>query len=110
MGPGRVRLMAVRPEEDAQSSVHVGRHLRRLREGAGLSQEVAAVRAGLTRNTLGRLESHPLPDMRLSTLFALMELYDVGSLEELLGVPPSRRALADWVQVGRPGLRGAAAR
>lgn len=95
----------VTPRDDAWSSVHVGRHLRKLRETAGLSQEEAGVRAGLTRGTLGRLEASAMPDPRLSTLLALMELYRLASLEELLGISPSRLVLRRWVADGRPGLR-----
>lgn len=106
MARSRGRL---RPVDDARSTGHVGARLRLLRETAGLSQETAAVRAGLTRNTLGRLEAEALPDPRLSTLLSLMELYRMTSLEDLLGVSPSRSLLQDWVAEGRPGLRANAA-
>lgn len=101
----RPPLAVVGIVESAQSSVHVGQRLRELREAVGLTQEVAAVSAGLTRNTLGRLESAELPDVRLSTLLALMELYGAASLDDLLGISPSRAVLRRWVAEGRPGLR-----
>lgn len=105
MGTKRPHLFAVGDATDAQSTVHVGNRLRLLRERAGLSQEVAAVTAGLTRNTLGRLESTTLPDMRLSTALALMDLYGLQSIEELFGQAPSRAAVDRWTEAGRPGQR-----
>lgn len=110
MGTKRPHLYAVGDADDARSTVHVGNRLRLLREQAGLSQEVAAVTAGLTRNTLGRLESMALPDMRLSTALALMDLYGLQSIEELFGRTPSRAAVNRWVEVGRPGRREKGAR
>ena len=78
----------------------------RLREANSLSQESAAVRAGMTRNTLARHEAAEFPDMKLSTMFALMELYGVPSLDGLVGPYPSEELLHAWVRLGRPGLRG----
>ena len=71
--------------------------MRDLRRHADLTQEQAAVLAGLTRNTIMSLESSEVPDPRLSTLLKLMRLYKVGSLDELLGVSASVRLLA-WIE------------
>lgn len=98
-------LAAVAAGDIAQFSVHVGRQLRRLRHDHGWSIDAAAAKAGLSRNTLGGLETQQLPNPTLSTLLALMELYGVRTIEELLGVPPSRSLLQAWVQAGRPGQR-----
>ena len=93
-------------QTDAQKSMHLGSRLRSLRETIGLSQEAAAVRAGMTRNTLARHESAPLPDLKLSTMLALMELYGVPSLDALIGQTPAQHLLEAWIDGGRPGLRG----
>lgn len=65
----------------------------------------AARLAGLSRNTLGKLEKAALPNPNLSTLLALMEIYETTSLEDLLGPLPSQSLLDRWVGEGRPGLR-----
>lgn len=98
-------LAVVPPEQAAQSNVHLGARLRDLRLGRGWSIEQAAARAGLSRNTLGGLETNPLPNPNLSTLLALMELYQLRSIEELFGSVPSRSLLEAWVANGRPGTR-----
>lgn len=97
------RLRVVQASGANHQSVHVGAHLRRLRAARGWSIEDAAVRAGLSRNTLSKLEGMALPNPRLATLLALMELYDLQSIEELLGLLPSRALLRAWVEEGRPG-------
>jgi transcriptional regulator with XRE-family HTH domain len=90
----------------AQYSMNLGARLRSLREARGWSQEAAAVRAGMTRNTLARHESTQLPDLKLSTMLALMELYGVHSLDALIGQTPVQQLLQVWIDEGRPGLRG----
>jgi DNA-binding XRE family transcriptional regulator len=91
--------------EDAQHAVHIGAVMRRHREHAGLTQERAAVLAGLTRNTLVTLERAALPDPHLSTLLALMRVYSLGSLEELLGLTPSKVLAEAWAAAGWAGGR-----
>jgi transcriptional regulator with XRE-family HTH domain len=104
---GRSSLHIVRSaSENAISSVHLGRRLRELRTERGLSQETAAVRAGMSRNTLARHELSAFPDLKLSTMLALMELYDVPTLDALVGASPVQALLHAWVDEGRPGLRG----
>ena len=98
-------LAAVRLDDDAQSSVHLGSRLRQLRKQHGWSIEQAAARAGISRNTLGATETSALPNPSLSTLLALMEAYSLRSIEELFGPVPSRLVLRDWVARGRPGSR-----
>ena len=99
------RNAALRSVDDANLTVQIGARLRALRRRNGWSIESAAARAGLSRNTLGALETAEFPNPTLSTLLALMETYGVGTLEELLGAVPSRLLLEAWVQQGRPGLR-----
>jgi transcriptional regulator with XRE-family HTH domain len=86
--------------------VHVGERLRALRLDRGLSQESAAARAGMTRNTLARHEAARLPDLKLSTMLALLELYNLSSLDDLVCRPAVRPLLEVWIDEGRPGLRG----
>jgi transcriptional regulator with XRE-family HTH domain len=91
---GRPPLRVVQNDSvDAHFTVHVGQRLQELRRHAGLTQERAAVGAGLTRNTLMTLERAAHPDPRLSTLLKLMMLYNLGSIEELLGATPSARLM-----------------
>lgn len=99
------RLRTVPEADSALSTVHVGNRLRRLRQERGWSIETAAARAGLSRNRLGSLETAALPNPTLSTLLTLMELYDAGTIEDLLGSAPSRTLLRAWVTAGRPGTR-----
>jgi transcriptional regulator with XRE-family HTH domain len=69
--------------------------------------EQAAAAAGLTRNTIGSLESARFPDPKLSTLLRLMRAYDLSSVEELLGPIPSARLAAAWEQDGWESARDA---
>ena len=95
--PGRPLLRSVPDHEPAdQASVHLGQRLRAARIAKGLTMEKAAVAAGLTRTTIGNLEGARFPDPRLSTLLRLMRVYELGSLEELLGSLPSARLAAAW--------------
>lgn len=80
----------------AQSTPHVGEHLRHLRQQVELTQEQAAARAGLTRNTIADLERREFPNPHLDVLLALMDVYEVGSIEELLGATPSRVVGRAW--------------
>ena len=61
-----------------------------------LTQEQAAVYAGLTRKSIARLENARFPNPHLSTLLRLMTTYNIGSLEELLGTTPSARLAEAW--------------
>jgi transcriptional regulator with XRE-family HTH domain len=102
----RVRpLIAVAAGSLAHSDVHLGVRVRELRRRRGWSIEEAAGRAGLSRNTLGNLETAVLPNPNLSTLLALMEVYELRSIEELFGSMASRVVLERWVAEGRPGAR-----
>ena len=101
---GRPALRAV-PDPGSQPRVHIGERLRRLRIQNKLTQEQAAVFAGLTRKSIARLESNRFPDTHLSTLLRIMAAYNVGSLEELLGIPPSARLAETWAEEGWPGTR-----
>lgn len=114
-GHGRPRrrrvLRAVpNPTPDAQSSVHVGRHLRQLRERRDLTQEVAAFNAGITRNTLVELEGARFPNPQLSTLLGLMQCYGLSSLDALLGPMPAARVADAWEEAGWPNKRQRRAR
>jgi transcriptional regulator with XRE-family HTH domain len=80
--------------------LHLGERLRDFRIKSGLSQEQAAVYAGLTRKSIARLENARFPNPHLSTLLRLMTTYDVSSLEELLGTTPSARLAAAWEEEG----------
>jgi DNA-binding XRE family transcriptional regulator len=90
---------------DAQSSVHIGNRLRELREQCNLTQEVAAVNAGITRNTLGELEGSRFPNPQLSTLLGLMQCYGLSSLDALLGPMPAARVANAWEDAGWPNKR-----
>lgn len=92
-------------DADAQPTVHVGRRLRVCRVQRKLTQEQAAGAAGLTRNALGRLEAQQFPNPSLRTLVALMQVYELGSLEELLGPLPSYRLANSWEDAGWTGPR-----
>jgi transcriptional regulator with XRE-family HTH domain len=90
---------------DTHYNVHLGRTLRHLRHARGWSIDEAANRANLSRNTLSNVERSVVPNPTLSTLFSLMELYEVQTIEGLLGSVPSAMLLDEWVAQGRPGLR-----
>jgi transcriptional regulator with XRE-family HTH domain len=96
-GPGRDRpaLRSV-PDPGSRPPVHYGDRLREFRVSGGLTQEQAAVYAGLTRKTIARLESARFPNPQLSTLLRLMKTYNVSSLEELFGASPSARLAEAW--------------
>jgi transcriptional regulator with XRE-family HTH domain len=82
--------------------VHIGARLRALRRARGWTVGQAAEHAGLSRNTLSNAENAPLPNPTLSTLLALMDIYDLRSLEELIGPIPSQLVLRAWLARGRP--------
>ncbi len=90
---------------DAHSTVHIGHRLRDCRERQGLTQENAAGAAGLTRNALASLEGKQFPNPHLQTLLALMQVYKLSSLEELLGPLPSYRVANSWEAAGWTGTR-----
>lgn len=94
-------------QQEAQSTPHVGQHLRLLRRNVGLTQEQAAARAGLTRNTIADLERRAFPNPHLDVLLALMEVYEVGSIEELLGSTPSQVVARAWRDRNWTGSRRA---
>ncbi len=103
-GRGRAALRAV-PDPGSRPQVHVGERLRGFRLRSGLSQEQAAAFAGLTRKSIARLESARFPNPHLSTLLRIMATYEVGSLEELLGMPASARLAEAWAEDGWPRTR-----
>jgi transcriptional regulator with XRE-family HTH domain len=87
-----------------------GKHLRSLRKARRLTQEVVALRSGLSADTIRRLEGEEFSpslrtlqsvidvyDMRMSTLFLGYELDEVSNSRELLdllaGRTPSEVAL-----------------
>lgn len=92
---------------DDQSTMHVGARLRHLRTQRSLTQEQAAVAAGITRNTLAGLERNRFPNPHLSTLLALMACYDLSSLDELLGPLPAGTVYGAWESAGWPNTRRA---
>ena len=65
------------------------------------------MKAGLTRNTVVTLEKARFPDPHLSTLLALMRVYRVGCLDELLGTTPSVALADEWAAEGWAGGRPA---
>ncbi|ORA60863.1 MULTISPECIES: helix-turn-helix transcriptional regulator [Mycobacteriaceae] len=96
-------LRVVHDTQAVQSTVHLGQVLRAHRERAKLTQEQAAVRAGITRGALAALEKKQFPDPHLSTLLALMLTYRLGSLEALLGPSHSEVLAATWHAQGWQG-------
>lgn len=90
-----------------QSTIHIGHRMRACREAKGLTQEAAAAEAGITRNALGKIESRQFPNPTLQTMLALMQVYGLRSLEELLGPLPSYRLANDWQRSGWAGTRHA---
>ncbi|MBV8993429.1 MAG: helix-turn-helix transcriptional regulator [Pseudonocardiales bacterium] len=87
--------------------MHLGSRLRHLRQRLGLTQEQAAVPAGITRNTLVGLERHRFPNPHLSTLLALMHCYGLSSLDELLGALPAGVLYDAWDAAGWANTRRA---
>lgn len=100
-GHRRPPLHAV-PDLDAASQlrVHLGDRLRAVRKQCGLTQEKAAVGAGITRGRLAELEKARFPNPTLSTLLRLMRTYELRSLEELLGPVPSAKLAEAWEEEG----------
>lgn len=93
------QLRAVGTDHSAQSAVHIGMVFKRHRQLAGMTQEQAASKSGLTRNTIIALERARFPDPHLSTMLALVEAYGLGSLEQLLGdLPSPLRLRRVWLQ------------
>jgi transcriptional regulator with XRE-family HTH domain len=100
-GGGRRPALRVVPDADAPGlGVHLGERLRAVRNQSGLTQEKAAVEAGMTRSRLAELEKARFPNPTLSTLLRLMRTYHLRSLEELLGPVPSARLAAAWEEDG----------
>ena len=108
---GRPPLRAV-PDLDASAHlrVHLGERLRAVRNQRGLTQEKAAVQAGITRGRLADLEKARFPNPTLSTLLRLMRTYELRSVEELLGPIPSTRLAAAWEAEGWDTSREEASR
>jgi DNA-binding XRE family transcriptional regulator len=96
---GRPQLRSV-PDPGNQPRMHLGERLRDLRIKNRLTQEQAAVHAGLTRKSIARYENSRFPNLYLSNLLRLMTTYQVSSLEELLGTAPSARLAAAWEEEG----------
>jgi transcriptional regulator with XRE-family HTH domain len=72
---------------------HIGSRLLELREQRLLSQRALAARLGISQPALSKLEAgRSAPS--LATLLRLLTVYDMDSVESLLGPMPSRQ-LAD---------------
>lgn len=105
-GRGRGPLHSVPdPDPSDELQVHLGERLRAIRKENALTQEKAAVAAGMTRNALADLEKARLPNPGLRTLLRLMRTYQLRSLEELLGPIPSARLAAAWEEEGWEPVR-----
>jgi transcriptional regulator with XRE-family HTH domain len=98
-GRSRPPLQIV-PDTTEQLRVHLGERLRAIRNQSGLTQEKAAVAAGITRSRLGELEKARFPNPTLSTLLRLMRTYELRSLEELFGPVPSAKLALAWEEEG----------
>jgi DNA-binding XRE family transcriptional regulator len=94
---GRPPLRSV-PDLGSQPRMHLGERLRDFRHKSKLTQEQAAVYAGLTRKSIARYEAARFPNLYLSNLLRLMTTYNIGSLEELLGTTPSARLAEAWAE------------
>jgi transcriptional regulator with XRE-family HTH domain len=94
---GRSPLRSV-PDPGSQPRMHIGERLRHFRLKSDLTQEQAAVYAGLTRKSIARYEAARFPNLLLSNLLRLMTTYDIGSVEELLGTTPSARLAEAWAE------------
>jgi transcriptional regulator with XRE-family HTH domain len=81
--------------------VHIGDALRARRDAAGLTQEGAAARAGITRNALAALEKQQFPNPALRTVLALMQAYELDTVEALFGTTPSALAAATLAARGQ---------
>ena len=103
-------LRAVSAATADHLTVHVGDRLRQLREEHELTQEEAAAKAGVTRNTLVNLEREQFPNPQLSTLLGLMRCYRLTSLDALLGPMPATWVAEAWKQAGWPNTRHRRAR
>jgi transcriptional regulator with XRE-family HTH domain len=64
------------------------RNLRRLREAAGLSQELLAVQAGVTSSTVQRIEGDDDYQPRLSSLSAIARALGVRTVDLLADPEP----------------------
>ena len=77
-----------------QELAPIARHLKALRENAGMSQQSLAVTAGLSVSLVSQIERGSRIDPRMSTLTALATALGV-SLDELVGrkvsVPPHEK-------------------
>lgn len=62
---------------------NIGKNLRALRSQSGKSQRKVAAEIGIDFSNYQRLEGNPPPNMRIETLFKLLEYYDI-TLEELV--------------------------
>lgn len=80
----RVSQSAILNEELTKQAKHIGSCFARLRVARGVKQDVAAVRAGLSRNTAYRLESGD-PGVAVGHLLRYLEVIAPGmTLQELL--------------------------
>ncbi len=91
----RVSQSAILNEELTQQAKHIGTCFARLRVARGFKQDVAAVRAGLSRNTAYRLESGD-PGVAVRHLLRYLEVIAPGmTLQDLLAqTDPSLLVLA----------------
>ena len=80
----KVTQSTILSEELTKQAKHVGACFARLRVARGIKQDVAAVRAGLSRNTAYRLESGD-PGVAVGQLLRYLEAIAPGmTLQELL--------------------------
>ena len=63
-------------EEDCRAREYLSFNVRRLRNGAGLTQEQLSERAGIDRSYLARLEAQSI-NISVNVLFALAKALDV---------------------------------
>lgn len=80
-----------RQMRNSSSRSPMGERLRSLRQQRGLTIERAAAKAGITSNTLMKLETATQPNPRLSSLLNLMHAYGLQSLDALIGPPAAVR-------------------
>lgn len=80
----RVSQSAILNEDLTKQATHIGSCFARLRVARGIKQDIAAVRAGLSRNTAYRLESGD-PGVAVGQLLRYLEAIAPGmTLQELL--------------------------
>ena len=76
-----------------------GAHVAALRQRQGLQQKDLAVRSGVDKSLISRIESGTHTNPSLDTLLGLQRALRLDSIEALLGETPSTQAAG--IQVGR---------